>query len=158
MRMVFGEAVVACDMPEPCEFPSIDSCQKRFLWTHKGVDLASHPVIGLVLQVGDAETFPKALGTTKPSCQYLIYMKPEWNFECLQFSWTHKCELHWSMPLSVTLTPFKVTTTSNSENDDSLSWNVLILSGPHYVQKLITWMGLHIIIRFSLTLAYIQEK
>ena len=29
-----GEAVVACDMPEPCKFPSLDNCQKRFLWTH----------------------------------------------------------------------------------------------------------------------------
>ena len=62
----FGEAVVACDMPEPCKFPSPDSCQKRFLWTHKEVELAPHPVIGLVLpsrrygentqlQVGDTE-------------------------------------------------------------------------------------------------------
>ena len=58
----FGEAVVVCDMPEPCEFQSLDSCQKRFLWTHKGVDLAPHPVVGLVLQVGDAEKFPQALG------------------------------------------------------------------------------------------------
>ena len=23
---------MACDMPETCEFPSLDSCQKRFLW------------------------------------------------------------------------------------------------------------------------------
>ena len=30
-----GEAVMACDMPEPCKFASLDSCQKRFLWTHK---------------------------------------------------------------------------------------------------------------------------
>ena len=52
-----GEAVVACDMPEPCQFPSLDSCQKRFLWTHKEVDLAPHPVVGLVLQVGDTEKF-----------------------------------------------------------------------------------------------------
>ena len=22
----FGEAVVTCDMPEPCKFPSLDSC------------------------------------------------------------------------------------------------------------------------------------
>ena len=51
----FGEAVVACDMPEPCKFPSLDSCQKRFLWTHKEVDLAPHPVVGLVLQIGDTE-------------------------------------------------------------------------------------------------------
>ena len=56
----FGEAVVACDMPELCKFPSLDSCQKRFPWTHKEVDLALHPVIGLMLQVGYAEKFPRA--------------------------------------------------------------------------------------------------
>ena len=54
----FREAVIVCDTLEPCEFPSLDSCQKRFLWTHKGVDLAPRPVIGLVLKVGDAEKFP----------------------------------------------------------------------------------------------------
>ena len=32
------------------------------MWTHKGADFAPHPVIGLVLQVGDAEKFPQALG------------------------------------------------------------------------------------------------
>ena len=53
---------LACDMPKPCKFPSLDSCQKMFLWTHKEVDLASHPVIGLMLQVGDAEKFLRALG------------------------------------------------------------------------------------------------
>ena len=51
----FGEAVVACDMPKPCKLPSPDSCQKRFLWTHKEVDLAPHPVSGPVLQVGETE-------------------------------------------------------------------------------------------------------
>ena len=55
----FGEAVVACDMPEPCKFPSLDGCQKRF---HKEIDLTPHPAVGLVLQVGDAEKFPQALG------------------------------------------------------------------------------------------------
>ena len=35
----FGEAVVAFDMPEPCKFPSLDSCPKNFLWTHNGVDV-----------------------------------------------------------------------------------------------------------------------
>ena len=34
----------------------------RFLWTHKGVELAPHPVVGLVLQVEDAEKLPQALG------------------------------------------------------------------------------------------------
>ena len=49
-------------MPEPRKFPSLDSCQKRFLWTHKEVDLAPRPVVGLVLQAGDTEKFPQALG------------------------------------------------------------------------------------------------
>ena len=40
-------------MPEPCN--------KRFLWTHTEVDLAPHPVVGLVLQEGDAEKFSQAL-------------------------------------------------------------------------------------------------
>ena len=54
--------VVACDMPELCKFPSLDSCQKRFLWTYKAVDLSPHPVVGLELQVGDAKKFLRALG------------------------------------------------------------------------------------------------
>ena len=53
---------MACDMPKPCKFPSLDSCQKRFLWIHKEVDVAPHPVAGLVLQVRDTEKFPHALG------------------------------------------------------------------------------------------------
>ena len=57
-----GEAVVVCCVPKPCKFLSLDSCQRRFLWTHKEVDLAWHPVIGLVLQVGDVEKFPQAFG------------------------------------------------------------------------------------------------
>ena len=40
----------------------LHSCQKRFLWTHKDVDLALHPVVGLVLQVGDMEKLSHALG------------------------------------------------------------------------------------------------
>ena len=43
---------VSCQLPE--EVPG--------LWTHKGVDLAPHSVVGLVFQVGDTEKFPKALG------------------------------------------------------------------------------------------------
>ena len=57
----FGEAAVVCDMPEPCKFPSLDSCQKRFLRTHKEVDLALNPVVGPVLQAGDVKKFPHAL-------------------------------------------------------------------------------------------------
>ena len=58
----FGEAVVVCDMTKLYKFPPLDSCQKRFQWTHKGVDLALHPVTGLELQVGDAQKFFQALG------------------------------------------------------------------------------------------------
>ena len=50
---------MARDMPKPCEFPSLD---ELFLWAHKEVDLAAHPVIGLVFQGADAETCPQALG------------------------------------------------------------------------------------------------
>ena len=42
-------------MPELCEFPSLDGRQKKV------ADLASHSVVGLVLQVEDAEKFPQAL-------------------------------------------------------------------------------------------------
>ena len=44
----FGKAVVACDMPEPCKFPSLDRCQKRSLWIYKEVDFSLHPVRGAV--------------------------------------------------------------------------------------------------------------
>ena len=39
-----GEAIMACDMSKPCEFPFLDSFRKRFLWTHKGVDLAPRKI------------------------------------------------------------------------------------------------------------------
>ena len=67
----FGEAVVTCDMLELCMFPSFDTCQKRCLRTHKEGDLAPHSFVGLVLQVGDAEKFPQALGfeSLDPFCQ-----------------------------------------------------------------------------------------
>ena len=42
-----GEAVVARDMSDPFEIPSLDSRQKRFLSAHKDVHLAPHPVVGL---------------------------------------------------------------------------------------------------------------
>ena len=58
----FREVVMVYDMPEICKFPFLDSFQKRLLWTHNEVDLAPHPVIGLVLQEEDAEKFLSALG------------------------------------------------------------------------------------------------
>ena len=40
---------------------STDSCQKRFPWTHKEVDLSLHPVIDLELQGGETEKLLHAL-------------------------------------------------------------------------------------------------
>ena len=54
----FRETVVTCNMPGPCKFPSLDICQKKFLWTHKEVD----QIVSLVLQVGDTGEFLHALG------------------------------------------------------------------------------------------------
>ena len=48
-------------MLEPCNFPSLQSCQKGFLRAHKEVDLAPHSVVGLVFQVGETEKFTQAL-------------------------------------------------------------------------------------------------
>ena len=44
-----GEAVVARDMLEPCEFLPLDRCQKGVLWARKEVDFAPHPVVGLLI-------------------------------------------------------------------------------------------------------------
>ena len=57
-----GVAAMVCDMPKSCKFLSLDSSRKRFLWTQKEVDLALHPVVGLVLHLGDVEKFPHTLG------------------------------------------------------------------------------------------------
>ena len=43
------EVVVARDMLGPCEFSSLASCQKRFLWAYKEVDLTPHLVVHLAL-------------------------------------------------------------------------------------------------------------
>ena len=40
----------------------LGSCQKRFPLTQKEADLASHPVVGLVVQVGDVKKLPRAFG------------------------------------------------------------------------------------------------
>ena len=53
---------MAFGIPEPCKFPTPDSCQKRFLCAQQEVDHAPHPVVGLVLQAGDADKFLRALG------------------------------------------------------------------------------------------------
>ena len=47
---------MACDMLEPCKFPSLDGGQK------KEFDLAPHLVVSLVLHVGDMEKLPHAIG------------------------------------------------------------------------------------------------
>ena len=49
------------DMPEPCGFLSLDSCQKWFLSADEEVNRTPHPVIGLVLYVEHMDMFPQAL-------------------------------------------------------------------------------------------------
>ena len=71
LQDTFGKAVITRDMPEPCDFPSVCSCQKGVLWAQKEVDLAPHSVSGLTLQV-DADKFSLALGFESldlPFCQ-----------------------------------------------------------------------------------------
>ena len=45
-----SEAVVACDMSEPCKFPSLGSCQWRFLWANMKLILLRTQEVGLVRQ------------------------------------------------------------------------------------------------------------
>ena len=61
-------------MPEPCKFPSLDRCQNRFRWTHKGFDLAPHSDVGLELQVGDVKKFFQAL-SFKGLCHFVRISK-----------------------------------------------------------------------------------
>ena len=51
---------MALDMPKPCEFLSLTVARRGSFWVHEKVDSAVHPVVGLVLQVGDVEKFPQA--------------------------------------------------------------------------------------------------
>ena len=74
---------MACEMPEPCKFPSLDSCQKKFLWTYEEVDLVPHPVVGLVLQVGDTEKFPHAFEFRKPESSFYSYSRKAETGVCL---------------------------------------------------------------------------
>ena len=53
----FGETVLGQDMPGPCECRLLIVGREE-RWVHKEVDLAPHLVIGLVLEVGDADMFP----------------------------------------------------------------------------------------------------
>ena len=73
----FRVAVVVCDMPELCKFPSLDSCQMRFLWTHNKLDILLHTqsVSSLVPQIGDEEKFPHALGFESLDSFFLLLLE-----------------------------------------------------------------------------------
>ena len=59
----FGEDVVALTCPNRASFRRFFTvARRRLLWTYKEADLTPHPVVGLVLPVGDAEKFPQVLG------------------------------------------------------------------------------------------------
>ena len=94
---------MVCDIPELCKFLSIDSCQKRFLWTHKGVDLAPHSVVGLALQGGDSlRHFSQEILSGMPSAaqtlQVAHYIKEHY---CEHLLWDAK----WQLLCSTNLLP-----------------------------------------------------
>ena len=58
----------------PCELPSLNSYPEEVPVGGQGeVDLAPNPVVGLVLQAGNAEKFPEAVGLKKQTnlCPFL---------------------------------------------------------------------------------------
>ena len=56
LKYCLGEAVALCNMPEPCKFVSLATCQKRFRWTYKEVDLTSHPVVSSYFHINELLT------------------------------------------------------------------------------------------------------
>ena len=57
-------------MPEPCKFLSLGGCQNSFLQANRVVDIAPHPVVGLVLHAGDVVKFSLALSLKSLDPQY----------------------------------------------------------------------------------------
>ena len=68
---------MSCYMREPSKFPSLDSCQKMFLWANKEVNIAPHSVIGLV---GDTDKFAHAHGFE--SLDFLLLFKVSRHCPC----------------------------------------------------------------------------
>ena len=111
---------MACDMPEPCKFLSFDSCWKRFLWTHKEVDLVPHMGRPLNIQIQNRTSsidhdclqqslsscqrpflFQQAVAKSAPGNKpdYLPLPGAEWvtvgeiNQTCFLPKWRSKCDL-----------------------------------------------------------------
>ena len=49
-------------MPISCKFPSLATCQSRFLCAHKKTSLTQHPVVGFALQARDVQKLPQVPG------------------------------------------------------------------------------------------------
>ena len=58
LKSDFEEATAAGHMPEPCKFPSHDSCQRRFLLTHKELLLLRTQSLVLCSQWEMKRSFP----------------------------------------------------------------------------------------------------
>ena len=71
--LFWGEMDVVRGVPEPSELSSPDSCQQRLLWADKGVDLAPHPVVGLLFRLGYAEKLPRALGLERLDPGFFVH-------------------------------------------------------------------------------------
>ena len=59
--MFFETVLWRVTCPNQASFRLFTVARRGSSWTHKEVDLAPHPVTGLVFQVGDAEKFTLAL-------------------------------------------------------------------------------------------------
>ena len=109
-------------MPEP--FPSLDSCQKRFLWAHKEVDLALPLFVILVLQEENAEKFPQAFWSRKPFFLSFFFQSQRAGLRCTIFK-----------PYFNDLTPGKASVTSCTLNIGSISGAGFCLTGLHPYAK-----------------------
>ena len=72
-------AVVTCDMHKPGKFTSLDSCQKRFLWTYKEIGPAPYLVNGLVLQVDKTTLYFRRSPAPGKGKHRALHFKHSWH-------------------------------------------------------------------------------
>ena len=111
-------------MPKPCKFPSPDSCQMRFLWTHKESDLAPHLVVGLELHVGNAEKIPQALGFESPD-PFCLELASRAHVSTA----TERGHLSLLFSTKVTMVYEHCLWTWPPKTDETLQWLTLLLTG-----------------------------
>ena len=100
------EAVVDFTCPKPCKFPYLDSRQKRFLWTHKEVDLAPHPVVSLMHLHKTPKSFylfpirSIVFKTTLTACTSASFFPTDFTSLCIECIQTKVCRIQLQSGLS----------------------------------------------------------